>query len=391
MYIITDSNQSTMDTTEISGLINFTTVGFENSSTFNFSTVGFENSTAITGSFMNNRLSRASGRVPSITSSNDWMRTLSFGLSCVFMIFGLFGNILTLIITSKSANRSKPYSILIMLLATTDTAAMLTRILNLLGPIQMNLISITNQVACVILDFVTALTKYTSTVAVELICIERFLVIFFPLKARRFLTSRNTVISVAACLLATLVSTSVFTVYSNDCRRDVTKSRSTASRSTEVAHARLASVILNQHVPMVVLLGITPLMVVKLIKQHAMRRRLTKTESKTGHFQTSVLLVSIVIAFIILTVIPNLVLLAFAANGIAIRGRNESFAVRFFKTVLNPVGQMANYSINFIFYNAFNADFRRKTLILLGCSRSYGKQAIRQKGSWPTDAMTSPS
>ena len=380
-----------MNTTDISYLCNFTTTSLENSTAFDFTTVGFENSTAIEESLLNFNLSRASGRIPSIGSSYEWMRTLSFGLSCFFMVFGLFGNILTLIITSKSANRSKPYSILIILLATTDTAAMLTRILNLLGPIQMNLISITNQVACLILDFLTAFTKYTSTVAVELICIERFLVIFFPLKARRFLTLRNTVIAVAACLLATLVSTSVFTVYSNDCRRDLTKSRSTASGSTDVAHARLVSVILYQHVPVVVLLGLTPLMVVKLTKQHAVRRRLTKTESKTGHFQTSVLLVSIVIAFIILAVIPNLVLMALAARGIAIRGRNESFAALFFKMVLNPVGQMANYSINFIFYNAFNADFRRKTIILLGCSRPNGEQAVRQRKSGPTDDMSSPS
>ena len=372
-----------MNTTDISDLSNFTSTSLENSTAFDFTTVDFQNSTAIVETPPNSNLSRASGRIPSITSSYEWMRTLSFGMSCFFMIFGLFGNILTLIISSRSANRSKPYSILIMMLATTDTAAMLTRILNLLGPVQMKLIAFTNQVACIILVFATALTKHTSTVAVELICIERFIVIFFPLKARRFLTSRNTRITIAACVLVTLVSTSVFTVYSIKCRRDVP-----ASGSTEVALARRASVILNQHVPMAIFLCLTPLMVVKLIQQHAVRRRLTKTESKTGHYQTSVLLVSIVVAFFILAVIPNLVLLALEASGIATRGRNEAFVVSFFK-ILMPVGQMANYSINFIFYNAFNADFRRKTIILLGCSRPDGEQAVRHKESGPTDDISS--
>ena len=331
--------------------------------------MGFENSTVIDEPFLNSILSRAPGSVRAITSSYGWMRNLSFGLSCFFLAFGLFGNIITLIITSRSANRSKPYSILILLLATADTMSMIIQILNSLGPILINLITITNYVTCLILNFAKLMTKYTSTVTVEMICIERFLVIFFPLKSKRFLTTRSTVISVAACLLATMTSAIVFTVYPDDCRRDSTRNRSTANGSTEVAQTRLVGAALYQYIPMVVLLILTPAMMFKLFKQHAKRRRLTNTESKKGHFQISMQLMAVVIAYITLMVISNIVLIAFAESGIAIHGRNASSYAQFFRMVLQPVGHMINYSTNFIFYNAFNADFRQKTISLLCCLR----------------------
>ena len=345
-----------MNTTDVSILTNLTTMVFEISSVIN-------------ETFLNSSLSRAPGSARTISSSHGWMLNLSFGLSCFFLAFGLFGNIITLIIIARSANRSKPYNILIMLLATADTTSMLSRMLNSLGPIQMNLITITNYVTCLILDLTATMGRYTSTVTVEVICIERFLVILFPLKSKRWLTTKNACISVAACLLSTMVSSIVFTVYSDDCRRDSTRNRSTASGSTEVAQLRLVSVALYQYIPMAVLLSLTPVMIFKLFKQHTIRRRLTKTESKTGHFQISVLLMAIVIAYTVLEVVPNLVLFALAASGIAIHGRNASLTTMFFKLVLQPVGHMMNYSTNFIFYNTFNADFRHKTLILLGCSR----------------------
>ena len=337
----------------------------------NHTTMSVENSTASDEPFLQSNLSTAPGLVPAIVSSYEWMPNLSFTLACLLLALGLFGNVLTLTITSRSADRWKPYNMLIMLLAAADTLSMLTRIISLLGSLQMNLISFSNYVFCQLVSGTSLMVRYSSTVIIEIICIERFLVIVFPLRARGLVTTRNTAITATACLLVTLASAIVVTVYSYGCRRESTANRSTDEKSYAlyVGLAKQIITVLFQFIPIVVLLSLTPVMVIKLFRQNAIRRHLTDTESNIGHFRISVLLLAVVIAYIILEIVPTIVILSFAANDIAILGNNSTFGSQFFKMVLHPLAHMLNCSTNFIIYNAVNADFRRKTLIMLGLSR----------------------
>ena len=282
----------------------------------NHTTMMVENSTASDERFLHSNLSTAPSHVTAIVISYEWMSNLSFILSCYLLALGLFGNVITLIVTSRAADRSKSYSMLIMLLAAADTLSMLTRIISLLGPLQMNLISFNNYVFCQLLIGASLMMTHSSTVIVVMICVERFLVIVFPLRVRRLLTTRNTAITATACLLVTLASAIVVTVYSDGCRQESAANRSTDAQSYAlyVGQAKQISTVLFQFIPIVMLLSLTPVMVIILFRQHAIRRRITFTESNTGHFGISMLLLAVVIAYIILEIVPTIVILSFAAN-----------------------------------------------------------------------------
>ena len=98
--------------------------------------------------------------------------------------------------------------------------------------------------------------------------------------------------------------------------------------------------------------------IVKLYKQWVIRCRLTTSELSATHFATSVKLVSVVVAYLILVGLSGLVsILVFGVIGILVDENAISVIT---------LAMLLNHSINFLLYNAFDAEFRRNTLALLG-------------------------
>ena len=320
-------------------------------------------------------------RAPSTMSSVSWLSYLSFSLTCSFLLVGLVGNGLTLIVTLRSGSRSKPHSILIMSLAVADTLSLLTHILfaqsfDEVLLIDLQAVKAANNLTCKLFNATFRTSIVSSSLMIMLICIERFIVVWFPLKSRHLLTRKVTIISVAACLSATLlivaIPSAIFGgIRKGVCFHDFDVDGDGVSDTMKTTPLIGIMVVLFAVCPVLVILSLTPLTIFKLYRQHTIRRRLTTQELNTGPYRTSVLLIAVVVAYMTLAGIPNLVFSAISASGIhfsASPGTWRDIA----KTCFTLIYQ-ANYSTNFIFYSTINAEFRQQMLTQLGCSCCRGQ------------------
>ena len=113
-----------------------------------------------------------------------------FGLICFVAILGLCGNFSILAFMSKMRSQLKGHDVLITVLAALDSLAITT--ITFTTPyideaIGMDITAISN-ISCKLYYSVFYSSIYDSSLVVVLICIERFLAVWFPLKSRSLLS-----------------------------------------------------------------------------------------------------------------------------------------------------------------------------------------------------------
>ena len=155
---------------------------------------------------------------------------------------------------------------------------------------------------------------------IMLICIERFIVVWFPLKSRHFSTKRLTVLSVATCIASTFVIVAIpSALYGGTrdgvCYFDFNDNGDGESDTIQTTPLLLIIVVLFIISPILIILNLTPMTIVKLYRQQTTRRGLTTQELRTGPYRTSVLLTAVVVVYLTLAGIPYLVFSAISASG----------------------------------------------------------------------------
>ena len=118
--------------------------------------------------------------------------------------------------------------------------------------------------------------------------------------------------------------------------------------------------------PMLIILSLTLLTIVKLYRQQALRRGLTRQELSTGPYRTVVLLTAVVVVYLTLAGILYLVFSAISASGTNVAASSGSWGV-IARMCFSLIFQ-ANYSTNFVLYTMFNAEFRQNLISMLGIS-----------------------
>ena len=312
---------------------------------------------------------------PEMTVPNVWLSYTVAIFACIFLLLGLFGNGMTLVVTLKSETRFKPHNILIMSLAVADTLSLVVNTLNIEAFGDLSLFDITalksaNDYACKLFSAGARVSSFNSTLMIMLVCIERFIVVWFPLKARQILTKRRTVISVAACVTATLVIAATPSVIyggiiDGTCEFGFDMDGDGENDTLQESPLRVLITAMFIVTPMVVIISLTPLTIVKLYRQHAIRRGLTNQEPSTGPHRTSVLLTAVVVVYLLLAGIPQLLYAVMSFMGTDVTTTADS------SEALTKLGFLvvfqANYSTNFILYTMFNKEFRHNLFSMLGC------------------------
>ena len=304
-----------------------------------------------------------------------WLSYTVATSACLFLLVGLFGNGMTLTVTLKSETRFKPHNILIMSLAVADTLSLLTNTFNIRAFGELSLIDLTalkaaSPFTCKLFNATYRMSLITSTLMIMLICIERFIVVWFPLKSRHFLTKRLTIVSVASCVMATVVIAAVpSVVYSNfidgTCYFNYDVNGDGETDITQLMPLLLVQIVLFVITPMLIMLILTPLTIFKLHRQQAIRRSLTSQEPSTGPYRTSVLLTTVVVVYLSLVGIPHLLYTGMTMMGYKFATSAESWGV-IVRLWFVSFAQ-ANYSTNFILYTMVNKEFRQNFLCMLGC------------------------
>ena len=337
-------------------------------------TSGIDNSTAFgDGNFFMQNLSHPSA--PESMVHDPWMSYFIASLACFFLLVGLLGNGLTLVVTLKSETRFKSNNILIMSLAVADTLSLLTNTFNIrafgeISPIDMTALKSANNFTCKLSNATYRMSLFNSSLMIMLICIERFIVVWFPMKSRHFLTKRLTFLSVATCIASTFVIVAIpSALYGGTkngvCYFDFDVNGDGESDTIQSTPLLLIIVVLFVISPIVIILSLTPMTIVKLYRQQAIRRGLTKQELRTGTYRTSVLLTATVVVYLTLAGIPYLVFSAISASGTNVSASSASTGSWGFSIILQT-----NYSTNFVLYTLFNEEFRQNLFNMLGISNS---------------------
>ena len=311
-----------------------------------------------------NQTNRMYDLVSGISAPTGLTYTL-FALTCFFTLFGLCGNGLILISMWKLGIRSKGHGALITALAICDIVALISFALTqpcVHSVVGMDIRAVST-IVCKISRAIILAAISSSPAIISLICIERFLAVWFPLRTRPLLSEKNIFRAIWVCvtpIVLIFITMSVLYCEIEDgiCQGNFggTEYSTVLKRipDTRFYNVCVGFILISS---MLILSILTPLTIVKLYKQMVIRRRLTTSELNDAHFETSVKLIAVVIAHAILIGLP----------GIAI----GSFRIKLSGNTLSgiTIASLLNHSINFLLYNIFDSDFRMNIFALLGFTK----------------------
>ena len=130
------------------------------------------------------------------------------------------------------------------------------------------------------------------------------------------------------------------------------------------------------------------MIIVKLYKQRSIRHQLTNQERNMGHFYTSVKLIAVVVVHITLVGLPVVVARALGITGINLTNTSQAG-----KIVLSSItlAVLVNHSTNFLLYNIFDAEFRRKALSLFGVTNDKTSEMLKRNPDFPSKRKNNSS
>ena len=297
-----------------------------------------------------------------------------FTLTCFVTVLGLFGNALILVVTLRRKTEPlKAHDILISALAVFDgialasTAVSLPSVIDIVG---LDIRAISN-VGCKVFMSVFQPTAISSISIVVLICIERFIAVCLPFRAKQLLSPKR----VSRCLgivvgVISIVYVTMAILYSETddgiCDPNFSgKIYSSVLKRIPNTTFFIGILGLQLTICFIILLALTPMILVKLYQQNNARRQFTANERDNDNFQISVKLTSVVVVFLMFVALPNGIAIPIGLGGTQLSDTSKAGDILQWLSLLF----LLNYSINFLLYSIFDSQFRKKALEIFGFVR----------------------
>ena len=307
-----------------------------------------------------------------------------FGLTCFIAILGLCGNFSILAFILKMRSQLKGHDVLTTVLAAFDSFAITTvpfttpYVDDVIG---MDITALSS-IGCKLFHAVFFSAIYGSSLVVVLICIERFLAVWFPLRSRILLSPTTVRRCVLICLTPMVLAYCVTSVLYCELDEDgICNPNFDGSQFSTVLKKKPNTIIYNilNAIPsictLVILPILTPLTIFKLFKHAASRRHLTTQEQDSRHYQASVKLTAVVVAQLTLVGLPACIgsfLILMDTDTKKDSDKNDLVLA------LITLALLLNHSMNFILYNIFDRDFRTKALGLICLKKEQGHSNVAQ-------------
>ena len=286
---------------------------------------------------------------------------------------------LTLVVTATRSYRKTAHGLYITAMAIADITFLLTQPLNrgfvhdLFG-IDIRSFSL---IGCKIYYFFLQWSRPVSSLMIALVCIERFIAIWLPLKAK-VLSSRRIALLEVCCifLLSGFVSAfrSQLVGIKNNVCHDVVLTP--YNKDLKELGSTLGMTI-RTLIPTLTLLLFTPPTVARLFYRRQMKRQMTNTNAINydGTFRVSLMLLSVVIAFCVLVAPFCVIKHIYMFLGIKIATSSVPTYKALFQIGL--ICEQINCVINFILYVLISRMFRHQIFELLTCRRRMNNSALK--------------
>jgi hypothetical protein len=260
-------------------------------------------------------------------------------------------------------------------LSLSDSMLLLTQVFNkafVISYFQMDVRALSD-ISCKVFFVIFKTAKMTSSWFLVCICWERFVAVWFPLKAKIICTKRVAWALIVIIYFVITTYTSVWSYASkitkdNMCHPDV-YDKTNPEEVSRFGTFLMGGVSLYSLIPMSFLITMTPLIALKLARQSKKRKSMVgksvRTSSDTS--RTTIMLVGVMVAYVLLIgPVTALHISAFVLRVNAL-GSN-AFGFLIFKEVCQILEQM-NYAINFFLYVLTSSLFRVGLKELFSCNR----------------------
>ena len=310
------------------------------------------------------------------TTSVDISTKVSYVTVPVFTIFGLTGNILTLIIMRTKYFRASTTSVFLSALSLSDTTFIL------ISPFTKAFMKdifnrdpkALTEAGCKAYFCIFRSAKICSSWYVVLVCLERFMVICFPFRAKIIFHKRSAIIAVSFVTAAVLAFDAVWTITSGIVDGNCIPSIATESTKDLAAGFVVAGTAIFNIIPTCVLLFFTPLSIIQLFRQMSFRRETSTTSGNEDMLKVTRMLLAVTIAYILLVTPISVAHSVAFFNGYSIfTSKDPDFVI--FREFAQTFEQL-NYSINFFLYVTCNTTFRRQFYNVIRCRRQEIRSAL---------------
>ncbi|XP_060075405.1 lysophosphatidic acid receptor 6-like [Ylistrum balloti] len=290
-----------------------------------------------------------------------------------FLLLGLTGNGLTIIIMTTRRYAHLTSRLLLMALAISDSLLLLTQPLNKIFVIRLTGIDLRalSEAGCKIYFVFFKTGKMTSSWFVVLLCVERFVAVWFPFRAKRICTQRNTILSIISVYIFIGTYNSIWspwsTIVNGKCHPDAYNASDPEDRAT-FGRFLIGGCSIYSFIPAVIMVILTPLIIKKLLDHKKKRNAIASNKNKVEETRITAMLLGIVTAYIILILPVTFLHVISFLLGVRAFGQNPN-GFLIFRDVTQILEQV-NYAINFFLYVTTSQQFRQGLMDLLCCRRS---------------------
>lgn len=289
-----------------------------------------------------------------------WFYDMGYVIVPVLLAVGLLGNISVIIVMGTSHFRTTTTAVYLIALAVSDTHFILlfpftkSFTQELFGQ-DIRALSITG---CRAFFCIFRSAKIFSSGLVILIAVERFIVIWFPLRARRILTRKFAVIFVLILLFVVFIFAGLWTLTTSIVDGVCIPNSPTDENKDMSAVFVVAGALVYNVVPSLLLIFLTPLTIFRLLRHRSSRRKMTSDIANRCDetYPITRMLLAIMIAYLILvTPISIAHSVAFFTGENIFESTNKNFII--FREIAQIFEQL-NFVLNFFIYVSFNSTFR---------------------------------
>ena len=304
---------------------------------------------------------------PGGPTSVSWTTVTSYILVPLLVVMGCFGNTFTIIVMRSKRFQHSSTGVYLTALALSDLAFLLTfpfikgAFIELFGG-DIRTLSVTG---CRMYFLVYRGTKISSSWYVVLVGIERFLVVWFPLKAKILSNKRvaliSTTVATAAIFTFEAARTGNTNIIDGVClpfyKTPETEKLQTAFVATSTTIYSL--------IPTAILITVTPLTVWKLVRQQKKRQELMQNAGNDETLHVTVMLLSVTIAYLILVTVISMTFAVAFFMGENLLATKDPRILMFLE--IAQIMEQLNYVINFFLYVISNVTFRKHVIFMLKC------------------------
>ncbi|KAK6179059.1 hypothetical protein SNE40_011505 [Patella caerulea] len=303
----------------------------------------------------------------------------------VFLLLGLSGNTLTIIVMLSKHFRKMSVSIILVALAFSDTTLIILLPFNkgfvreILG-VDIRALS---SIGCKLFFLIFRSAKMTSSWFVVFLCLERFVAVWFPLKTRFICTKRN------ACIGLMIVYGFLFSFNGAWTFASRLANGACIPHYPEPAYLSAIFIVLGTIIysilPICLLMILTPLICYKLFQRIKVQKALSSGNQNISEEvrKTTTMLIGVSIAYIVLVSPIAIAHLVFYNQGLNIFESTEPTMV-IYREVAQILEQL-NYSINFFMYVLCSKSFRDRVKLVLTCQEETNS---RHRSQYSTKTST---